>query len=111
MKKVIFLLSAALLLVMADSGCAKKERSIFAGIYGVVTDNTTGDPIAVASVVLSPSGKTTVTGSDGTFEFPDVDAGQYTVTVQKAGYQTNRKTITAISGESSPANIPLTKSN
>jgi DNA-binding winged helix-turn-helix (wHTH) protein len=62
-------------------------------------------------VVLSPGGKTKTTGSDGRYEFQDLDAAQYTITVQKNGYQTNRKTVTAVSDEKTEANIPLTKSN
>ncbi len=82
---------------------------MFATIYGVVIDHSTGDPISNASVVLSPSGKTKTTGTDGHYEFNDLDPQQYTVTVQKTGYQTNRKTVTAVIGEDAEANIPLTK--
>jgi len=80
-------------------------------LYGVVNDSETGDLISGASVVLSPGGKTKTTGTDGRYEFLDLDPQQYTITVQKTGYQTNRKTVTAVVGEKTEANIPLTKSN
>ncbi|GHV69452.1 hypothetical protein FACS1894199_18210 [Bacteroidia bacterium] len=110
MRKITIILCAALLVTVCAS-CTKSDRNIFATLHGVVSDHETGDPIATASVVLSPSGKTKTTGSDGRYEFDDLDAAQYTITVQKIGYQTNRKTITAVSGESAEANIPLTKNN
>jgi hypothetical protein len=52
-----------------------------------------------------------VSGDDGRFEFKDLEAVQYTITVQKTGYQTNRKTVTAVAGESVKADIPLIKTN
>ena len=48
-----------------------------------------------------------MTGSDGLFEFLELSPQQYTITVQKADYQTNRKTITAVVGEKIEANITL----
>ena len=110
MKKIAILLSCALLLGVF-TGCTKEEPNLYATIYGVITDSETGEPIANASIVLAPSGKTQTSGTDGRFEFLNLDAAQYTVTVQKTGYQTNRKTVTAVAAEKTEANIPLTKSN
>jgi hypothetical protein len=110
MKRLVFT-CIALLYVAAYSGCAKDEQSIYATLYGVVTDSETAEPISGASVVLSPGGKTKTTGSDGSYEFSDLDAAQYTITVQRTGYQTNRKTVTAVAAEKTEANIPLTKNN
>ncbi|MDR1022367.1 MAG: carboxypeptidase-like regulatory domain-containing protein [Prevotellaceae bacterium] len=111
MKKIAFLLSSALLLIGAYSGCTKDTVSIYATLYGVVSDHETAEPIAGASVVLSPGGKTKTTGADGSYEFADLDAQQYTITVQKTGYGTNRKTVTAVADEKTEANIPLTKNS
>ncbi|MBO5819159.1 MAG: carboxypeptidase regulatory-like domain-containing protein, partial [Bacteroidales bacterium] len=47
------------------------------------------------------------TGSDGLFEFNDLDAIQYTVSVQANGYATDRKTITVIAGELQRVNFAL----
>lgn len=102
-----------LLLILAISfmafGCTPPEYDTFGTIYGVVSDNTTGQPLANASVLLSPTGVTKLTGNDGYFEFNDLTPQQYTVTVQKTGYATNRKSVTAIIGESVEANITLIK--
>lgn len=96
--------------VLLCSGCSEDDDyEIYATLYGVVTDYETGIPLENASVVLSPSSLTVQTGSDGRFAFDNLDAQPYTITVQKAGYQPNRKTVTAISGESMEVNIPMNK--
>ena len=56
------------------------------GIYGHVTDFATGEDVANANVQLRPGGDTTLTGSDGMFEFRDLTSGDYSITVSKAGY-------------------------
>ncbi|MDR1860001.1 MAG: carboxypeptidase-like regulatory domain-containing protein [Bacteroidales bacterium] len=108
MRKFIIFFCFALAL-SALSSCSKTHHDIFAGLYGIVSDSETGDLIPTATVTLSPGGRSTVTGADGRWEFNDLDATQYTITVQKTGYSTNRKTITAVSGEQTEVNIPLTK--
>lgn len=91
--------------------CSKSEEGIFSSVYGIVTDYETGEPLENASVVLSPTNITKHTGADGRYCFDELDAQQYTITFQKAGYQPNRKLVTAISGESLEVNIHLKKIN
>jgi hypothetical protein len=110
MKKIVLLL-ACTMLAGIFSGCDKDEPKLFSTLFGIVSDHETGAPIEAASIVLSPGGKTATSGTDGRYEFKDLDALQYTITVQTAGYQTNRKTVTAVPGESVQADIPLTKIN
>jgi hypothetical protein len=108
MKKYLFMLGCTLIFTVF-SICTNDPTETFATLYGVVNDAETSDPIAGATITLSPGGKTQLTGADGRFEFVDLDAAQYTVTVQKTGYQTNRKTVTAVATEKTEANIPLKK--
>jgi len=110
MKRISILLTCILLLALCNS-CEKKEYNMYSTLYGIVNDHETGELIGGATVVLSPGGKTSTTGSDGRYEFIDLEPQQYTVTVQKSGYTTNRKTVVAVSGENTEANIPLTKIN
>jgi uncharacterized surface anchored protein len=110
MKRIIFTFSALVLITLCNS-CSKTEYDLFATLYGVVSDSGTGEPIGGASVLLSPSGETKITGTDGRFEFNDLDPAQYTIMAKKTGYQTNLKPVTAVVGKSAEANIPLTKSN
>lgn len=83
------------------------DYDLFASLYGRVTDVRSGEPVVNASVMLIPSGISLQTSNDGLFSFDNLDAQQYTILVQKDGYQTNRKTATAISGEDVEINIQL----
>ena len=106
MKKTATLFGLILLMAITNA-CKPPEYDFFSTIYGTVSDSETGAPLGNATVALNPGGKTQTTGSDGRFEFPDLDPTQYTVTVQKTAYQTNRKTLTAVSGERCEANVGL----
>ena len=90
------------------TGCDSTDYEIFAKIQGTVTDHQTGAQLENASVTLSPSGVTKQTDANGFYRFEELDAQQYTITVQKSGYQPNRKTITAMSGETMQVDIQLT---
>ena len=85
------------------------DYNVLGAISGTVIDLDTGDPISQATVTLSPSGMNTYTRDNGHFEFVDLDARQYTVTVQKTGYQTNRKTVTIIAGGNVDISLTLQK--
>lgn len=111
MKKYFLTLLLAIMAVYTLSSCAKDELDIFSTLHGIVTDETTADCIPGATVTLSPSGKTQTTGSDGRYQFSEIDAQQYTVTVQKSGYNTNRKMVTVVSGQATEANVCLHKTN
>lgn len=98
----------AMLLLVCLTGCDSTDYEIFAKIQGTVTDYQTGAPLENASVTLSPSGVTKQTDANGFYRFEELDAQQYTITVQKSDYQPNRKTITAMSGETMQVDIQLT---
>ena len=91
------------------SSCEPVTYDTFGTLSGTVVEMTTGDVIEKALVTLSPTGKSTYTGVDGFFEFQDLDAQQYTVTVQASGYSTNRKIVTIIAGATERVNITLDK--
>lgn len=105
MKKILLLCLMALPLFLS---CTKEENDSFGTLYGVVSDVKTGSPLDNVTVTLSPGGTTKLTGSDGLFEYSELTPQQYTITVQKAGYQTNRKTLSAVVGEKIEANITMT---
>jgi hypothetical protein len=60
----------------------------FGTIFGFVTDfrDVGGNPVRDANVQLRPTGQTIKTGSDGRFQFSDVKAGNYSITVTKSCY-------------------------
>ncbi len=78
-------------------------------ITGIVSEEGSNEPIEAAEVMLSGNSKTEKTGSDGKFEFKNLDEKDYTITVSKEGYQTDRKKITVRAGESVPADFSLEK--
>ena len=108
MKKTLFF---ALLcgVLTCFSSCEPVTYETFGTLSGTVVEMTTGNVVAGALVTLAPSGKNTFTGNDGFFEFQDLEAQQYTVTVQAEGYSTNRKTVTIVAGATERINITLEK--
>lgn len=89
-------------------GCSSSDDyEVFTTIYGTITDSQTGIPLENASITLSPSGFSKQTDVNGYYRFDNLDAQQYTITVQRAGYQPNRKTVTAVSGETQQIDIQL----
>lgn len=106
MKRFLYL---TVLIPLLFIGCETRIIDITGTLSGTVVEMTTGDVIAGALITLSPTGKSTYTGVDGFFEFQDLDAQQYTVTVQASGYSTNRKTVTIIAGATERVNITMQK--
>ena len=89
MKKTIIEVAIVAFVTLASVvwySCTKEDDITTGTIYGTVTDFATGEPIGNASVKLRPSGETTLTGSDGTFEFNDINAGKYSLFLSKAEY-------------------------
>ena len=84
MKKIIYLLVGIVLFGGLYYSCAPEELP--GSIYGTVVDKATGEPIKSAGVELNPSGLKTVTGSEGQFEFTELDPGKYTLIITKTGY-------------------------
>ncbi len=70
-------------------------------VSGVVVD-ASGSPIAEAEVEVSELGRTVRTDAEGRFTLPNVEAGEYTLLVRRAGYRTRVVTVTAGPGGASP---------
>ncbi len=86
----------ALALCMTHS-CKKiddiTDPTKYGRIQGIVTNYTTNEPLQGVNISLSPSGLSAVTGSDGRYEFNDIEVGQYTVQGMKTGFESNTKSI------------------
>lgn len=115
-KKAAFRLSkllsitVLLLLPIVMSTCDESDDyELYSTIAGSVIDYDTADPITDAIVTLSPGGLTTSTDAAGNFSFSNLDPQQYTLIIQKNGYQPNRKIINAVSGEETPVIITLAR--
>ena len=107
LKPLCLCLIASLLL----GSCTKDEEDVTGSIYGIVTDADNGEPIKSANVSLNPGGKSTVTGTDGRYEFSDMQPGQYTVQIVKSGYETNTKGITVEAGITASGDMVLSKAS
>lgn len=106
MKRFLFII----LFLSLIGGCAKTVVDTTGNIHGIVTSKETGEPISGASITLTPVGKTTSTGTDGRFEYNDLEAGQYTVQAAAANFQTNSKTVTIVATKTVQCDIQLVPS-
>lgn len=88
-------------------GCSSDETPSFGRVYGIITDAETNEPIPGAEVVLAPGNVSSITGSDGRYEFMDLEPGQYKLQVRASGYTTNSRQITVTAGMSNSCDIFL----
>ena len=96
------------LFALMFAGCTEDEYTLFGKVIGTVTDATTGEPISNVTMTLSPSGKSATTGSDGIFEFNDLEAVQYKMQARHSNYKTDTKTVTVLAGEIVRGDMQLT---
>lgn len=75
------------------TSCTKDEVSKNGRIQGIVSNMNTNEPIQGVNITLSPTGLSAVTGSDGRYEFSDLEPGLYTVQGVKTGFESNTKSI------------------
>lgn len=107
MKKVFSILFCTICLLYL-AGCSKDEEVMTGAISGLVTDITNANTaVAGVTVTLSPTGLTKTTGSDGRYEFPEVEPGTYTVSVKADHFQQDSKTVTVYAGQTANADFQL----
>src|SRR5262245_45554579 len=105
-----FLVVCTLLLSLGWSAPALAQGGITSTISGIVSDNS-GAVVPGANVQLKHNAtgvmQESVTNSDGTFSFPSMSPGSYTITVTLEGFKTfivNNVVVTA----GAPANVKAT---
>lgn len=108
MKKLFYLL-IAFCTVLSFVSCAKDEVELTGDIFGRISDSKNGEPVSSVTVTLTPGGKSTITGTDGTFLFSDITPGQYSLQAQKEGYNTNYKQIAIVIEETAYGDMALTR--
>lgn len=108
MKTTFVKILCALFGVLMLSACAKDEEVLTGNIIGKVTDANTGAVLQGVTVTISPSGVSRTTGSDGYFEFRDLEPNQYEIQARKNGYTTNNKMVTVVTGRDASGDIQLT---
>src|SRR5260370_9506613 len=101
------------LVVVAVTGL-RAQTSTTGDIAGVVTDPTTA-VVSGVSVTLknvdSGSSSSTTTNSQGSYSFPLLQPGNYSVSARAAAFQTIVKTVTVALGSSVTANFQLSISS
>lgn len=108
MKTTFVKILCALFSILILSACAKDEEVLTGNIIGKVTDANTGAVLQGVTVTISPSGVSRTTGSDGYFEFRDLEPNQYEIQARKNGYTTNNKMVTVVTGRDASGDIQLT---
>lgn len=92
--------------VGTPDGTAGFAHTSTGSITGTVTDASTGQPVAGATV--SVPGQSLTTGSDGSYTLAGLPAGSYQVTVSDYGYQNATATVTVTAGQATTENTQLT---
>lgn len=87
--RLTFLTLICMTSVLLMNSCSTNEIDVFGGIYGIISDMETGEPIRGASVILSPCNVSSITGFDGSYDYKNLEAKQYKLQVQANGYATN----------------------
>lgn len=98
----------SVLLLAANSGIAAQTSTSEVGsLVGVVVHDSTGMPIAGASLFLQPSGLAAATGADGRFSLATVPAGPQELTVSVVGFILVKRTIEIRPGRATEVTIPI----
>ena len=93
--------------IFAASSCSSdiSEENKYGSIAGSVSDATTGEPVPTVKVKLIPCGTSTVTGTDGSFTFTNLEPAEYTLDFSKEGYKTNSAKINVKAGAPTSAHL------
>ena len=105
MKKLNLFLGIICAFAVCLVSCTKEKAT--GRIQGIVTNMNTTEPIQGVNISLSPTGASAVTGSDGRYEFNNLEVGNYTVQGVKAGFESNTKNISITAGNVSSGDMQL----
>lgn len=97
--------------IFLATSCAKDIVDLTGDIKGTVKDYKTGELISNCGVSLSPGGKSTSTNQYGEFSFNDLEAGDYTLSFSKSGYDDETKDVAVVAGQVSSTSVMLQKSS
>lgn len=90
--------------------CTKDIVDTTGNLVGVISDSRTGTFLSGVSVSTSPLGKSFTTGEDGKYEFRDLESQEYSISVSKRGYNSDKKTVFVKVGEDTNLDFQLTPS-
>lgn len=108
MKSFKLVLGVLFAMVFCLLGSCTKEKTPETGsIQGIVTNSQNNEPIQGVNISLSPTGLSAVSGSDGRYQFNNLQPGNYTVQGVKSGFESNTKNITIVAGNVSSGDMVL----
>ena len=76
---------AVVMALLASAWSAPLSAQATGRIQGTITDVRTQQPLAAAAVSIQGTKLGAITGADGKFVLPNVDAGSYTIQVRRIG--------------------------
>jgi len=95
---------------LSSAGLTAAQTIVTGALAGVVTDPS-GAVVSVADVSLTDAATgdtvTTTTGAAGRYQFPLLKPGNYSLTVEHAGFQKSVQSVTVLLGQSSSADVTL----
>lgn len=103
--RIIFVFSCTL-----QISCTKDIIDTTGNIVGVISDSRTGSFLSGVSVTTSPLGKTFTTGVDGKYEFRNLESQEYSISISKNGYNSDKKTVFVQVGEDTNLDFQMTPS-
>ena len=105
--KRIFLSYSILLPSLLAISCTKDIVDTTGNVVGVVSDSRSGTFLSGVSIALSPTGKTITTGVDGKYEFRDIESKEYSISANKSGYKSDKKTAFVQVGQDTNVDFQL----
>lgn len=113
MRKIISYLALWLCAGLLVAGCTKdNEKEVTGTINGFVSDYANANaPIAGVTVTLNSKGLTKTTGSDGRYEFRDLEPGTYSLSFVSNNYQPTTKQVTVYAGQTAVCDAQLDRAS
>ena len=105
-EKYVGIIACAFISVLMTACGGSDPVDVSGGIVGTVYDSD-NNPLQGVAMTLTPLGKTTTTGQNGTYSFNDIDAGNYRVQARKSGYQEDTKTVNVSVGGNATLDFQL----
>lgn len=103
-------LLSALALFILTMACTSDEQVMTGTINGFVSDyGDANHALAGVTLTLSHLGLTKTTGSDGRYEFGELEPGSYSIAASANGYQATTKQITVYAGQVVTCDFQLSK--
>jgi hypothetical protein len=80
MMRLVFVIALSLFVVTTNAQYSQQFR-------GTVTDQVLQQPLAGATVTISPLGKSVITDDAGIFRFSNIPVGSYRISISYAGFK------------------------